>query len=141
MSRLRVRLALVAVVASVMAVSLQAEHVYKKAAAVNDLMAYMVKPAMDQIKVFREAGGPADKDQWQTAYGAISMVTEAAQLVLMDGRVKDDAWSDGAEQVIEAARSAMLGAYRMDANGYSSSIRQMQAGCKTCHDVHKKDKE
>ena len=141
MYRLRVRLALVAVAASVMAVSLHAEHVYKKAAAVNDLMAYMVKPAMDQIKVFREAGGPADKDQWQTAYGAISMVTEAAQLVLMDGRVKDDAWSDGAEQVIEAARSAMLGAYRMDANGYSSSIRQMQAGCKTCHDVHKKDKE
>ena len=59
----------------------------------------------------------------------------------MDGRVKDDAWEQGAEQVIAAARDAMMGAYRMDADGYNKGTKAMMGGCKTCHDVHKKKKE
>ncbi len=116
------------------------QHVYKKTASVPVLMEYMVKPAMAKIKAYREAGGPSEKKEWQTAHGAISMVTEAAQLALMDGRVKDDAWRDGAMKVIEAAQGAMMGAYRMDADGYSKGLKAMNAGCKTCHDVHKKKK-
>lgn len=116
-------------------------HQYKKTAAVNVLMEYMVKPAMAKIKEYREAGGPADKEQWQAAHGAITIVAEANQLVLMDGRIKDEAWSDGARQVLEAAQGAMMGAYRMDADGFNKGVKAMSAGCKTCHDVHKKKKE
>ncbi len=116
-------------------------HVYKKTASVHDLMEYMVKPAMDKIKTYREAGGPSGKDEWKTAFGAITMVNEAAQLVLMDGRIKDDPWRDGASQVIAASGDAMMGAYRMDADGYGKGLKAMSAGCKTCHDVHKKEKE
>ncbi|MCY4188822.1 MAG: hypothetical protein OXD30_10100 [Bryobacterales bacterium] len=114
------------------------EHEYEKAATVHDLMEYMVKPAMAKIKQYREAGGPQGKKQWQSAHGAISMVTEAAQLTLMGGRVKDEAWRDGATQVIEAAQGAMLGAYRMDMDGYNQGLKAMSTGCKTCHDVHRK---
>ena len=114
---------------------------YKKAAAVNHLMEYMVKPSMDTVKAYREAGGPTGKEEWQTAFGAISMVVEAAQLTLMDGRVKDDPWKQGAEEVVAAVRDAMLGAYRMDADGYSKALKALSAGCKTCHDVHKKKDE
>jgi cytochrome c556 len=113
-------------------------HVYKKAASVHDLMEYMVGPAMDKIKAYREAGGPSGKDEWKKAFGAITMVNEASQLVLMDGRVKDDAWRDGASQVIAASKDAMMGAYRMDADGYTKGLKAMSAGCKTCHDIHKK---
>ena len=118
----------------------EAEHVYKKAAGVPDLMAYMVKPAMDKIKVYREAGGPSEKDDWKAAFGAISMVNEASQLVLMDGRAKDDAWRDGAAKVIAASQEAMMGAYRMDSAGFNKALKGVSAGCKTCHDVHKKKK-
>ena len=111
---------------------------YKKAAAVPVLMEYMVKPSMDQVKAFREAGGPSGKEEWQTAFGAVSMVVEAAQLTLLDGRVKDDPWQQGAEKVVAAGREAMMGAYRMDADGYAKALKAMNAGCKTCHDVHKK---
>ena len=135
----------VAIVACAMAGSSYANdnegHAYKKSAAVQQLMEYMVKPAMAKIKEYREAGGPADKEQWQKAYGAITMVVEANQLVLMDGRIKDEAWSNGAKQVIEAAQGAMMGAYRMDADGLNKGVKAMSAGCKTCHDVHKKKKE
>ncbi|MCY4596878.1 MAG: hypothetical protein OXC19_19015 [Bryobacterales bacterium] len=114
---------------------------YKKAAAVNHLMEYMVKPSMDTVKAYREAGGPSGKEEWQTAFGAVSMVVEAAQLTLMDGRVKDDPWKQGAEEVVAAGRDAMLGAYRMDTDGYAKALKAMSAGCKTCHDVHKKKDE
>lgn len=133
------RLLAIAALGTLVTGSLPAEHVYKKAASVQQLMEYMVKPAMAKIKVYREAGGPADKTEWQQAYGAVSMVNEAAQLVLMDGRIKDDAWKDAAEQVIEAAQGAMMGAYRMDSDGFGSGLKAMSAGCKTCHKVHKKD--
>lgn len=113
-------------------------HTYKKVASVHDLMEYMVKPAMDKVKAYREAGGPADKDEWKKAFGAISMVNEAAQLVLLDGRIKDDPWKQGAEQAIAGSKDAMMGAFRMDAEGYNKGVKAMQAGCKTCHDVHKK---
>ncbi len=128
-----------ALVVSIFAVADNQEHTYKKAAPVPDLMEYMVKPAMDKVKAFGEAGGPSGKDEWKKAFGAVSMVNEASQLVLMDGRVKDDAWRDGATKVVAATRDAMMGAYRMDADGYNESLKAMRTGCKTCHDVHKKD--
>lgn len=114
-------------------------HVYKKAASVHDIMEYMVEPAMDKIKAYREAGGPSDKDEWKKAHGAVSMVLEATQLALMGGRVKDDAWLDGANQVVAAAQETMTSAYRMDAAGYYKGLKAMSAGCKTCHKVHKED--
>lgn len=137
------RIALAALAAGLTASTAVADthegHVYKKAASVHDLMEYMVKPAMDKIKAYREAGGPAGRDEWKKAHGAVSMVLEASQLVLMDGRIKDDAWRDGATKVAQEARQTMLSAYRMDAEGYAQGLKAMGAGCKTCHDVHKKD--
>ncbi len=132
-------MAMALAVTLVAAAESQQEHAYKKAASVHDLMEYMVKPAMDKIKAFGEAGGPSGKDEWQKAFGAVSMVNEASQLVLMDGRAKDDAWKDGAAKVVAGSREAMMGAYRMDAAGFNSSLKAMRGGCKTCHDVHKKD--
>ncbi len=119
----------------------QEEYVYKKAASAHEIMEYMVEPAMDKIKAYREAGGPSDKAEWKKAFGAVSMVSEATQLMLMGGRVKDDAWRDGANAVVAAARDTMMGAYRMDADGYNKGLKAMSAGCKTCHKVHKKDDE
>lgn len=132
-------IAMLAVTGSTVADGEDAQHSYEKAASVEDLMAYMVKPAMDSVKAFGEAGGPSGRDEWKKAFGAVSMVNEASQLVLMDGRVKDDAWRDGATKVVAATRDAMLGAYRMDVAGYNQGLKAMRAGCKTCHDVHKKD--
>ncbi len=130
----------VAVVVAQLAVADSQEgHVYKKAASVHDLMEYMVKPAMDKIKAFGEAGGPSDKDEWKKAFGAVSMVNEAAQLVLMDGRVKDEAWNEGATKVVAGSQDAMMGAYRMDAAGFNGALKAMRGGCKTCHDAHKQD--
>ena len=139
MKKILLAAALVLVVALFAVADTHEGHAYKKAASVHDLMEYMVKPAMAKVKAFREAGGPSGKDEWKKAFGAVSMVNEASQLVLMDGRVKDDAWLDGANKAIAGSQDAMMGAYRMDAEGYGKALRAMQSGCKTCHDVHKKD--
>lgn len=119
----------------------QEEFEYKKTAVPHDIMEMMVKPAMDKIAAMRKAGGPATKKEWKTANAAASVIAEANQLMLMGGRVKDDAWRNGANEVIAAAGKTMQGAYRMDMESYGAALKAMSAGCKTCHKVHKKDKD
>ena len=114
---------------------------YKKIATPHDIMEMVVKPAMGKIGAMKKAGGPANKKEWKTANAAASVIAEAGQLMLMGGRVKDDAWKNGANEVIAAAQKTMLGAYRMDMPSYSAGLEAMSAGCKTCHKVHKKDKD
>ena len=116
------------------------KHAYQKAAAIHDLMEVMVKPSMDKIKAMSEAGGPANTDEWKEANSAASLLVEAAQLIRMDGRIKDDVWSDSSERVVAAARDMMMGAYRMDPESYNAALEATGAACKSCHDVHKKDK-
>ena len=87
------------------------------------------------------AASPWHKAECKKAFGAISMVSEATQVLLLGGRIKDDTWRDGATVVVSAACDTMMGAYRMDADGYNEGLKAMCAGCKTCHKVHKKDDE
>lgn len=114
---------------------------YKKVATPHDIMEMVVKPAMGKINAMKKAGGPANKKEWKTANAAASVIAEANQLMLLGGRVKDDAWRNGANEVIAAASKTMQGAYRMDMESYSAGLEAMGAGCKTCHKVHKKDKD
>ena len=104
-------------------------------------MEMVVKPSMGKINAMKKAGGPANKKEWKTANAAASIIGEASQLMLLGGRVKDDAWRNGANEVIAAAGKTMMGAYRMDMESYSAGLEAMSAGCKTCHKVHKKDKD
>jgi cytochrome c556 len=113
---------------------------YKKVASAHDIMEMVVKPAMGKIGAMKKAGGPATEKEWKTANAAASVIAEANQLMLMGGRVKDDAWKNGANEVIAAAAKTMQGAYRKDMQSYSAGVEAMSAGCKTCHTVHKKDK-
>ncbi len=114
---------------------------YKKVATPHDIMEMVVKPSMGKINAMKKAGGPANKKEWKTANAAASIIGEASQLMLLGGRVKDDAWRNGANEVIAAAGKTMMGAYRMDMESYSAGLEAMSAGCKTCHKVHKKDKD
>ncbi len=114
---------------------------YKKAAVAHDIMEMVMKPAMGKINAMKKAGGPSNKKEWKTANAAASILSEASQLMLLGGRVKDDAWRDGANEVVAAAAKTMQGAYRMDMESYNAGLKALGAGCKTCHKVHKKEKD
>lgn len=116
------------------------ETTYKKIATVHDMMANVVKPNMDKLAEMKKAGGPADKDGWKAANAAASVIAEANQLMLLDGRIKDEVWEDGANQVVEAAKATMTASMRMDTAGWMEGLTGMSGGCRTCHKVHKPKK-
>lgn len=116
------------------------ESAYKKIATPHDIMAGIVKPNMDKLAEMKKAGGPADKDGWKHANAYASVIAEGNQLLLLDGRIKDKIWEDGAKQVIEAAKATMTASMRQDTAGFMEGLNGMGAGCKTCHTVHKPKK-
>ena len=117
-----------------------ADHQYKKIATVHDIMAAIVKPNMDFLAELKKTGGPADEKQWKEANRAASMIGEGTALTLLDGRVKDQVWEDGAKMTLDGVQQSMTAAMRKDANAWMESLNGIGGGCRTCHKVHKPKK-
>ncbi len=134
---------LIAVIAAALALTalvFAEDHSYQKKATAHDLMEVVVKPTMDQLAAMNKAGGPQEKADWKHANAWASVLAESSQLLLMDGRVKDEVWSDGAKQMLEGAEATMTASMRMDAEGWKAGLGKMGGGCRTCHNVHKPKK-
>lgn len=133
-----------AVSAAVVAVGLLSaahhEAQYEEIASVHDIMDDIVKPSMDKLGAMRKAGGPADEKEWKQAHRAASVIGEGVQLTMLGGRVKDDAWSDGAKQSLAGARDAMAAAKATDTAAWMKATGAISGGCRTCHKVHKPKK-
>ena len=114
-----------------------ADHAYQEVASVQDLMAVVEKPAMDAVAAIVKAGGPQSDDDWKAVKKNASVLAESTQLMLMGSRVKDEAWTKGANEVIAAAKVAMTAADAKDMDGFKAASGGLGRGCRTCHNVHK----
>ncbi len=118
-----------------------AAHAYEEVASVHDIMEVVQKPSMDAIVAIAKAGGPQSEKDWKSVKMHASILAESTQLILMGGRVKDEAWTKGADQVIAAAKETMAAADKMDADGFKAGSGGLGRGCRTCHNVHKPKEE
>jgi cytochrome c556 len=116
---------------------LYADHTYESVANAPDLMAFVQKPSMDQLAAIMKAGGPQSDDDWKLSRAHASILSEATQLLLMGGRVKDEVWTSGADLVIGGAKMAVTASESKDLAAWKSGIGQMGKGCRTCHKVHR----
>ncbi len=116
------------------------ENSYKKIATVHDLMEAVVKPNMDKLAEMKKAGGPADAGQWKHSNAYASVIAEMGQLMLLDGRVKDEVWEDGAKKMLEASKATMTASMRKDTAAWMEGLTGMSGGCRTCHKAHKPKK-
>ena len=126
---------------AVAALAAEHEHAYEKAATSRDLMAYVQKPAMDSLAAMKKAGGPQNIDDWKLSNASASLLVETTQLMMMGGRVKDEAWENGAQQVIDAGKQAMTASMRQDVEGWNQALAGLGQGCRACHTVHKPKKQ
>jgi len=118
-----------------------AAHAYEEVASVHDIMEVVQKPSMDAIVAIAKAGGPQSEKDWKSVKMHASVLAESTQLILMGGRVKDEVWTKGADQVIAAAKQTMMAAEKMDADGFKAGSGAIGRGCRTCHNVHKPKEE
>lgn len=116
------------------------EPAYEKIATVHDIMEDIQKPAMDRLAALKKAGGPQSDKDWKRAHRAASILGESSQLLLMGGRVKDEVWSNGAAQVVAAAKSTMAAAQHKNMDAWNQGMMGIGKGCRGCHKVHKPKK-
>lgn len=114
-----------------------ADHAYQEVASVHDIMEVTQKPSMDAVVAIVKAGGPQSDDDWKAVRKHASVLAESTQLTLMGSRVKDEAWTKGANEVIAAAKGVMTAADTKDMDGFKAASGGLGRGCRTCHNVHK----
>ena len=114
-----------------------ADHVYEEVASAHDLMDYVMKPSMDKLVAMNKAGGPQSEKDWKHAKAHASILAETGQLLLMAGRIKDEAWEKGARRVISGAKDSLAAAEATDVNAWRAAAGSIGRGCRSCHKVHK----
>ncbi len=127
-----------AVVLTLTALGFAADFEYQKKASTHDLMWGVVKPSMDGLAAMNKAGGPQNDADWKHARAWASVLAESGELLQMDGRVKDDVWTDGAQQVVTGGEAAMQASMGKDSEALKASMGQIGGGCRTCHQAHRK---
>ena len=118
-----------------------ADHVYEEVASAHDLMDYIMKPSMDKLVAMNKAGGPQSEKDWKHAKAYASILAETGQLLLMAGRIKDEAWGKGARRVISGAKDSMVAAEATDISAWRAAAGSIGRGCRGCHKVHKPKEE
>jgi cytochrome c556 len=114
---------------------------YTGVASSKQIMAGVQKPAMDSLAAMLKAGGPKDEKEWEVAQQNAAVLAETAQLLLMGTRPLDqDLWIKTSHRLHEAAVVSMKAAEAKDLAAWKTSLGNMGGACKSCHNVHKKQK-
>jgi cytochrome c556 len=131
---------LVALLAAACLLSAQGPD-YHGVASAKQIMAGIQKPAMDSLAAMLKAGGPQDEKEWETSQRQAAILAETAQLLLMGNRPLDqDVWVKSSQKLHEASVACAKAAEAKDLAAWKTSLANMGAACKSCHNVHKKQK-
>jgi cytochrome c556 len=114
---------------------------YHVVASSKQIMAGIQKPAMDSLAAMLKAGGPQDDKEWEIAERQAAILAETAQLLMMGTRPLDqDVWVKSSQRLREVATASAKAAEAKDLNEWKASLASMGQACKSCHNVHKKQK-
>jgi len=125
-----------------LAAGLALAQTYQSVATPKHIMAGIQKPTMDGLAAMNKAGGPKDDKEWQIAEQGAAVLAETAQLLLMGDRPKDqDVWVKSSQRLHQAATGSAKAAAAKDLEAWKGSMGQMGGACRSCHNVHRKDKD
>jgi hypothetical protein len=96
----------------------------------SELMVAVIRPASDAI-FYIETRTPKDGDAWTVLEGQALMVAEAANLLMLPGRARDDKqWMTDAVLMREAGAAALKAAKTRTVAAVND---QLYESCTTCH--------
>jgi cytochrome c556 len=110
---------------------------YEPVANVGQIMQMMIQPA---AKALDTAASEAPKDQreWRMARNQATVLAEAAQLLTMANRPKDqDGWMKDAHVLFEGAMAASKAAQGQDLAAYQTAVKSVDASCQGCHGTYR----
>ena len=102
-------------------------------ATMSDLMAKFLYPAMDSL-FYIETRTPANTAEWNTLEGQTLMIAEAANILMLPGRARDqDQWMTDAKLLLDAGAAALKAVKARDVAAIVALNEQLVASCSTCH--------
>lgn len=102
-------------------------------ATIGQLERAMVGPSSDAIFNVGRAE-PATDDEWLALEDAAVVLTEAANLYMMDGRRADDGeWMTMAGAMYDAGRAALVAVQARDADAILDAGNNLVEACEACH--------
>jgi hypothetical protein len=99
----------------------------------SELMVDFIYPASDAV-FYISSRTPATSEEWMTLQGQTLMLAEAANLLMMPGRARDeDRWMTDAELMLDAGEAAYRAAKARDVPALEALSDQLYESCVTCH--------
>jgi hypothetical protein len=99
----------------------------------SELMVDIIYPASDAI-LYISTRTPTNEAEWNRLQGQALMLAEAANLLMMPGRARDqDRWLQDAKLMLDAGAAAFKAAKAHDVDALAALNEQVYVSCTTCH--------
>jgi hypothetical protein len=113
---------------------------------VRELMAHIVDPAADvywaAVGTIVDADGvhemyPRTDEEWEAVSNAAFMIAESGNLMMMEGRVRDQgAWITMSQQLVEVSQRALEAADARNLDAVFDMGAEVYYVCTNCHAVY-----
>ena len=112
--------------------------VYHEVANIAQLMQGLVDPTQKAIAEAAKDTGPADDRAWKTVQSRAVMLQEAAQLLLVGNRVKDqDGWVKAAKAMGEVGANLAKAAEEKNLASLQAAAGTITTSCRGCHATYR----
>lgn len=96
----------------------------------------------DSVKTISNAKGateiyPKTDAQWESVRNSAAVLVESGNLLMIEGRAKDNKqWADYAKQLSKAAEGALKAAENRNKDALFDAGGNIYSACKSCHDKY-----
>jgi hypothetical protein len=99
----------------------------------SELMVKVIYPTSDAI-FYIPTRTPKDQGEWNDLQGKALMLAEAANLLMMPGRARDQSgWMTDAKLLLDVGTAAFKAAKNKDIDAMTALNDQLYMACVTCH--------
>jgi hypothetical protein len=111
---------------------------YHEVASIAQLMQGLVDPTSKAIAEAVKEAGPADDRAWKTVQSRAVMLQEAAQLLMVGKRVKDqEAWIKAAQAMNDVGANIAKAAEEKNLASLQAAAGTMTSSCRGCHTAYR----
>jgi hypothetical protein len=111
----------------------------RRVGTMSELMVDFIYPASDAV-FYISSRTPTTSEEWMTLQGQTLMLAEAANLLMMPGRARDqDRWMADAALMLDAGEAAYRAAKDRDVPALEALSDQLYESCVTCDRDYRPD--
>jgi hypothetical protein len=110
---------------------------YQRVGSMSQLMVDIIYPTSDAV-FYIERMPPKDQKEWNDFKSQALTLAEAGNLLMMEGRARDQGdWMKDAKMLVDAGAAAYKAAQAKDLAAIVALNDQLYAACVTCHEQYR----